>query len=56
MGTNTIVGQDGGKLRSEFRKIAEGKIKKGQIPPLWDGKAGERITRILLDLHRENRN
>lgn len=56
MGTNTIIGQDGGKLRSEFRKIAEGKIKKGQIPPLWDGKAGERITRILLDLHRENRN
>ncbi len=47
MGTNILVGQDGAKLRAEFAKILEGKAKQGSIPPLWDGKAGERIAAIL---------
>lgn len=47
MGTNVLVGQDGDKLRSELANILNGKAKKGSVPPLWDGKTGERIADIL---------
>ena len=51
MGTNVIVGQDREKLRAELRKIVEGKAKTGAIPPLWDGRTGERIARVLQSLY-----
>jgi UDP-N-acetylglucosamine 2-epimerase (non-hydrolysing) len=47
LGTNVLVGQDAGTLKTEFRKVLDGKAKSGSIPPLWDGKAGERIAQIL---------
>jgi UDP-N-acetylglucosamine 2-epimerase (non-hydrolysing) len=47
MGTNILIGQDLGRLSSELSKIAEGNAKKGSIPPLWDGHAGERIAQAL---------
>src|ERR1700733_4738669 len=47
LGTNVLVGQEVGKLRSELTKILEGNAKSGVIPPLWDGHAGERIAEIL---------
>jgi UDP-N-acetylglucosamine 2-epimerase (non-hydrolysing) len=47
LGTNVIVGEDSKKLRSELSKIVEGKAKKGSVPPLWDGHAGERIAGVL---------
>jgi UDP-N-acetylglucosamine 2-epimerase (non-hydrolysing) len=47
MGTNVLVGQDLELLNSELARILEGKAKKGSIPPLWDGHAGERIAKIL---------
>lgn len=47
LGTNILVGQDAGKLRSELSNILEGKAKQGAIPPLWDGRAAERIADIL---------
>jgi UDP-N-acetylglucosamine 2-epimerase (non-hydrolysing) len=47
IGTNVIVGQDREKLRAEVSKIALGKAKRGAIPPLWDGHAGERIAAAL---------
>jgi UDP-N-acetylglucosamine 2-epimerase (non-hydrolysing) len=49
MGTNVLVGQDIGKLRSELTGILDGGTKRGTIPPLWDGRAGERIADILLN-------
>jgi UDP-N-acetylglucosamine 2-epimerase (non-hydrolysing) len=51
MGTNVIVGQDKGKLQSELMKIVDGKAKRGSIPPLWDGHAGERIAHVLRELN-----
>jgi UDP-N-acetylglucosamine 2-epimerase (non-hydrolysing) len=48
LGTNTLVGQDAGKLRVEVSNILSGKGKTGAIPPLWDGHASERIADILL--------
>lgn len=47
MGTNTLVGQDSQKLASELSAILEGRGKRGSVPPLWDGHAGERIADVL---------
>jgi UDP-N-acetylglucosamine 2-epimerase (non-hydrolysing) len=47
LGTNTLVGQDKKKLSAELSNILAGKLKKGVVPPLWDGHAGERIAEIL---------
>jgi UDP-N-acetylglucosamine 2-epimerase (non-hydrolysing) len=46
-GTNTLVGRDMKCLQEESKKILAGNAKKGSIPPLWDGKAGERIAGII---------
>ena len=50
LGTNVIVGQERDKLSSELSKIVAGKAKKGTIPPLWDGHAGDRIADVLQSL------
>jgi UDP-N-acetylglucosamine 2-epimerase (non-hydrolysing) len=47
LGTNVLVGRDPDKLRSELSRILAGHAKKGTIPPLWDGHAGERIAALL---------
>ena len=49
MGTNVLVGQDPRLLDSELTRILEGGAKKGSIPPLWDGRASERIVRALRE-------
>jgi UDP-N-acetylglucosamine 2-epimerase (non-hydrolysing) len=49
VGTNVLVGRDREKLRRELSRVLAGKAKKGIVPPLWDGHAGERIAGILLD-------
>jgi len=48
IGTNILVGQDMGYLRTEVERILSGGGKKGGIPPLWDGRAGERIAKIVV--------
>jgi UDP-N-acetylglucosamine 2-epimerase (non-hydrolysing) len=50
LGTNILVGRDRNKLRVELANILDGKAKKGVIPPLWDGHAGDRIADILCRL------
>ncbi len=47
MGTNVLVGRDPEKLRAELSRVLAGKSKKGSIPPLWDGHAGERIAGLI---------
>jgi len=47
MGTNILVGQDGARLRSELANVLQGNQKQGTVPPLWDGRAGQRIAEIL---------
>ncbi|HLH09323.1 MAG TPA: UDP-N-acetylglucosamine 2-epimerase (non-hydrolyzing), partial [Terriglobales bacterium] len=51
MGTNRLVGRDFGKLRAELRYVLDGKAKKGQVPPLWDGNAATRIADVLCNLN-----
>ena len=49
MGTNVLVGQDSSRLQDEVSRILNGESRKGQIPPLWDGKASERIADVLAN-------
>lgn len=51
LGTNTLVGTDTELIISEANKILTGENKSGQIPPLWDGKAAERIVEVLQHVH-----
>ncbi len=46
-GTNILAGRDMTLLRREIDRILRGICKTGRVPPLWDGKAGERIAEIL---------
>jgi UDP-N-acetylglucosamine 2-epimerase (non-hydrolysing) len=50
LGTNIVVGNDTTRIRSEVSRILEGNGKRGTIPPLWDGHAGERIAEKLQRL------
>ena len=47
LGTNILVGRDIGQMKAEASRILAGNAKKGRIPPLWDGKAAERIADAL---------
>jgi UDP-N-acetylglucosamine 2-epimerase (non-hydrolysing) len=46
-GTNVLVGRDMEALSREVQNILTGKSKPHRIPPLWDGKASERIADII---------
>jgi len=50
LGTNTIVGSDLECLRHEVSQVLSGTGKRGSIPPLWDGHAGERIAETIVTL------
>jgi UDP-N-acetylglucosamine 2-epimerase (non-hydrolysing) len=46
-GSNVLVGTDSIRIVAEARKVLRGEGKKGRRPHLWDGKAAERIVRVL---------
>lgn len=48
LGTNILVGQDIERLPAEVRRILAGDGKQGQVPPLWDGHAAERIAEVIM--------
>lgn len=48
MGTNTLIGTDVERLKGEVEKVLSGHGKRGRVPPLWDGRAGERIAEVLF--------
>lgn len=48
-GTNMLLGFDYEKAVAESERAFEGNGKKGKIPELWDGKAGERIAGIISE-------
>lgn len=47
MGTNIVVGRDLNRLQYEVDRIVAGEKKQGQVPPLWDGYAAERIAKVI---------
>jgi UDP-N-acetylglucosamine 2-epimerase (non-hydrolysing) len=50
IGTNELVGINPNHLKPYLDRLFAGKWKKGSIPPLWDGKAAERIVDLLEKL------
>ena len=48
VGTNVLVGQNMDLLKQEVQRVLKGKFKKGFVPPLWDGKASERIAEVIV--------
>ena len=50
LGTNTLVPFDEDFILSLIDEIHAGTYKKGVIPPMWDGKATERILTLITDL------
>jgi UDP-N-acetylglucosamine 2-epimerase (non-hydrolysing) len=51
-GTNIIVGSDPHQIVKQANKIINGRSRKGEIPPLWDGKAAQRIVKVILNMMR----
>jgi len=47
IGTNELVGTDPAKIPPMLLRLLSGQWKKGDIPPLWDGKAAKRIVNVL---------
>ena len=48
MGTNILAGTSPEGILAAYRRAVDGSRKAGRIPPLWDGRASERIWRALL--------
>ena len=48
IGSNTMVGTDFALIEQCITDIMNRTYKKGEIPPLWDGKAAERIVQVIL--------
>jgi UDP-N-acetylglucosamine 2-epimerase (non-hydrolysing) len=46
-GTNRLVGKDPSRLYREVQRVLAGEVRRGKVPPLWDGRAGERIAAVL---------
>lgn len=47
LGTNELLPFDLPLIRDKIAMILSGKYKKGEVPPMWDGKATERIVDII---------
>jgi len=47
IGTNHLVGRDPERVRAAAIAILAGEAKQGDIPPLWDGHAAERIGTVI---------
>lgn len=51
IGTNELIGTNPEKYPIFFEIFKSGKWKKGLIPELWDGQAGERIVKDIIAMH-----
>jgi UDP-N-acetylglucosamine 2-epimerase (non-hydrolysing) len=49
LGTNLLVGDNLSLFRQQAARALRGEWKSGQVPPLWDGKAGERVAEVVLN-------
>ena len=48
MGSNRLVGTNSKDIIAAYRDIQRDEKTNYKIPPLWDGKASERITKVIL--------
>jgi UDP-N-acetylglucosamine 2-epimerase (non-hydrolysing) len=50
LGTNELIPFDEKLIESKIESVETGTYKKGKIPPRWDGKATERIVKVIAGL------
>jgi UDP-N-acetylglucosamine 2-epimerase (non-hydrolysing) len=48
LGTNILIGKDMERLKTEVARILADDQKDGEVPPLWDGHAADRIACVIL--------
>ena len=49
LGTNRLVGTKPGLIIAAYRETIANGVNCGKTPPLWDGRAAERIARIIVE-------
>ncbi|MDY7000440.1 MAG: UDP-N-acetylglucosamine 2-epimerase (non-hydrolyzing) [Thermodesulfobacteriota bacterium] len=49
MGTNILAGNRENSILDAYEKVLEKDVESCKIPPKWDGKAAQRIWKVLLD-------
>jgi UDP-N-acetylglucosamine 2-epimerase (non-hydrolysing) len=49
VGTNIVVGSDPLTIRNNVEDLLAGRAKTGAIPELWDGRASQRVAKVLID-------
>lgn len=47
LGTNRVIGTHPDRIAAEAARLLDGDERRGEIPPLWDGKAALRIVDVL---------
>ena len=50
LGTNQLMPFDEKQIEAEIESVEKGTYKKGSIPHLWDGKATERIVKVISNI------
>ena len=48
LGTNTIVGTDSSRILSAYKNVFAHDYSSASPPPLWDGKAADRIVNVVI--------
>jgi UDP-N-acetylglucosamine 2-epimerase (non-hydrolysing) len=56
MGTNQLVTFDVDMIKKHIDQIRKGLSKKGEVPPLWDGRSTQRILEVCMELFRDELN
>jgi UDP-N-acetylglucosamine 2-epimerase (non-hydrolysing) len=54
IGTNQLIGTDLDRVMEAALEVLGGTVKSGRIPELWDGKAAERIAKIVSQNIEQN--
>jgi UDP-N-acetylglucosamine 2-epimerase (non-hydrolysing) len=49
LGTNVLVGRSMERLRHELKRILGGDRRPSSVPPLWDGRAAERVADAVVN-------
>ena len=47
IGSNQLVGTDPKRIVAAYMDVMNGRLREPRIPPLWDGRAAERIVQII---------